>query len=60
MEKEIIKQQSLINIEEVAEIIHKGIYGEELSEKNSIRNLYIYGIASAICDRQAELMELKK
>ena len=49
---EIIKQHCFLNVEEVASIIHKGIYEKDISEEFPVRNLHIYAIAKMICDKQ--------
>jgi hypothetical protein len=49
---EIIKQHFIISVEEVASIIHKGIYEKDISEEFPVRNLHIYAIAKMICDKQ--------
>ena len=51
---EIIKQHFLLSVEEVAHIIHKGIYEKDISEEFPVRNLHIYAIAKMICDKQKE------
>ncbi len=54
---EIIKQYYLLNVEEVANIIHKGIYEKDISEEFPVRNLHIYAIAKMICDKQSGGMD---
>ena len=48
----IIKQHFILSVEEVASIIHKGIYEKDISEEFPVRNLHIYAIAKMICDKQ--------
>lgn len=49
---EIIKEHCILSVEEVASIIHKGIYEKDISEEFPVRNLHIYAIARMICDKQ--------
>lgn len=54
---EIIKKHCLVNVEEVANIIHKGVYEKDISEEFPVRNLHIYAIAKMICDKQRECID---
>ncbi len=54
---EITKQHCILSVEEVASIIHKGIYEKDISEEFPVRNLHIYAIAKMICDKQILLLE---
>jgi hypothetical protein len=49
---EALTEKYLLKVEEIAEIIHKGIYDKDISEEFPVRNLHIYAIAKIICDTQ--------
>ena len=51
-----MKEQKTIflTITEIAEIIHKGLFDEQMTENKPIRNLHIYAIAKMIANAQEE------
>lgn len=49
---ELVEKEELLRAEDVANIIHKGIYEKDMSEDFPVRNLHIYAIAKMICNKK--------
>lgn len=49
---EALTEKYLLKVEEIAEIIHKGIYDKDISEEFPVRNLHLYAISKIIYDTQ--------